>query len=190
MDRVERVLRSSKVVNRKGYFYFVSPITDGIPRVEKEILEEIADKIAAYIENADKIVTIEAMGLPIATVLTIKTGIPFVVVRKRRYEIDGEIEVEQRTGYGGGKLYINGIEKGDKVVVVDDVVSTGGTLLSVLNALRRIAEIEKVVVVVERGDGKKRIEQEGYNMVALYKVEVSEDGVHVIATTDSRNSER
>ena len=49
------------------------------------------------------------MGIPLATALSIKTGIPFVVVRKRSYGLEGECQVHQQTGYSENELYINGI---------------------------------------------------------------------------------
>ena len=104
--------------------------------VEPSILEEAADGISKFGNmEVDKIVCVEAMGVHIATALSIKTRIPFVVVRKRVYGLEGEVPVHQMTGYSQGQLYINGLKKGDRIILVDDVVSTGGTMIAVLKAL-------------------------------------------------------
>ena len=46
----------------------------------------------------------EAMGIHLATALSLETGIPFVVVRKRQYGLPGEVAVHQTTGYSQGEL--------------------------------------------------------------------------------------
>ena len=81
------------------------------------------------------IVTAETLGLPIATSVSLKLGIPYTVVRKRKYGLPGEVDISQRTGYSKNSMYINGVKKGDMVVVIDDVLSTGGTMKAMLDAL-------------------------------------------------------
>lgn len=111
-----------------------------------------------------------------AVPLSLELGIPYSVVRKKRYGLPGEVAVSQVTGYSKGQMYVNGIGAGDKVVIVDDVVSTGGTLLAVIKALRHIgAEIVDVIVAVEKGEGKAKLEMElGLRIKSLVKVEVRE----------------
>ena len=47
------------------------------------------------------------MGIHLATALSLEVGVPFVVVRKRKYGLPGELAVHQTTGYSKGELYIN-----------------------------------------------------------------------------------
>ena len=75
--------------------------------------------------EVDKIVCMEAMGIHIATALY-KNEVPFVVIRKRVYGLEGEVSVHQTTGYSQGQLYINGLKKGDRILLVDDVVTQEG----------------------------------------------------------------
>lgn len=154
MERLKRSLRDPMVVPFDDYHYLVHPVTDGIPLVEPALLTEIVEDIRAIVdlEGVEKIVTPEAMGVHHATALSLDTGIPFVVVRKRSYGIEGEVAVHQRTGYGENELYINNVQPGDRVVFVDDMFSTGGTLEAVCSALLDIgAELVDVVVVFCRG---------------------------------------
>ena len=180
LENLKKSLLKAPIVKKGEYNYFVHPITDGVPLVEPDLIEEVVEVISKLMNlDVDKIVCIEAMGIPIATALSIKTGIPFVVVRKRTYGLEGEVDVHQVTGYSNGKLYINGIKKGERVILIDDVVSTGGTLTAVLNALKSIgAEIMDVMVVIDKGQGKSIVERKtGLKIKSLIKVKVKDNKV-------------
>lgn len=182
LEILKKTLIESPIVKKGQYNYFIHPITDGIMLVEPDLLREVANAIKKVANlNVDKIVCMEAMGIHIATALSLETNIPFVVVRKRCYNLNDEVAVHQVTGYSECELYINGIREGEKILVVDDVVSTGGTMIAVLNALRNSGvEIADVVAVVEKGEGKARVKKEtGYEVKILTKVDVV-DGKVVI----------
>ncbi|MCG2676291.1 adenine phosphoribosyltransferase [bacterium] len=158
----------------KGHYrYVVHPITDGIPYIEPRLLEDIVKKIMEVADlHVDYIVTPEAMGIPIATLLSYKTKIPLNVVRKKEYKLNGELKVYQKTGYAECQMYVNGLKRGDRVLIVDDIVSTGGTLLGIIKVLKKAGiKIADVITVFERGEGKKRIEREtGFKIKTLLRV--------------------
>jgi adenine phosphoribosyltransferase len=174
-EKLKISLIEAPIIKKGEYNYFVHPITDGIPLVDPSILEEAADGISKFGNmEVDKIVCVEAMGIHIATALSIKTRIPFVVVRKRFYGLEGEVAVHQRTGYSQGELYINGLKKDDRIILVDDVVSTGGTMIAVLKALERMGvKVVDVMAVIEKGSGKDIVKSEtGCTVKSLVKVNV------------------
>lgn len=178
----EESLRNARVVRFKDYDYFIHPLTDGVPEIAPDVLSEVAQRIVRIADlDVDKIVTAEAMGIPIATALSLAAGVPFTIVRKRKYGLPGEVEIGQETGYAKGSLYLNGVDEGDRVLVVDDVVSTGGTLEPLLNALARIGAVVKdVVVLVEKNDGKARVERAcGVQVKALARIDIRDGVVHV-----------
>lgn len=173
-------LKLCPVVMKGSYSYFVHPLTDGVPTVAPELLREVVDEMVRIADTrVDKILTVEAMGIPIGTALSLHTGIPMCIVRKRAYGLEGEACIEQHTGYSHSKLYINGVAAGDKLLVVDDVISTGGTMTSVLSALEHLgAEVRDVVVVFKRGDGLRRVEQDTKRRIKyLLEVEVVDNRV-------------
>jgi adenine phosphoribosyltransferase len=186
-EKLKISLIEAPIIKKGQYNYFVHPITDGVPLVDPEVLEEAANGIRTFGNlEVDKIVCVEAMGIHIATALSIITGIPFVVIRKRKYGLDGEVAVHQITGYSHGELYINGLNKGDKIILVDDVVSTGGTMIAVLKAMEKMGvEIADVIAVVEKGDGKYIVEKEtGFNVKSLVKVNVIDGKVVIEGSCD------
>ena len=187
LEKFKKSLEKAPVIQKESdgkiYNYFIHPISDGIPEIDPIILEEITDYIMKTADlKADRIVTIESMGIPIATALSLKTGIAVTLIRKRKYGLPGEIELTQKTGYSGGKIYINGLKKGDRILIVDDVVSTGGTLLSLLKeaAIAGIV-VTGVFCAIGRGDGKERIKKEtGIDVVVLAEIDVTQKGVTVV----------
>jgi len=186
LKNLRETMKSAPIVRRGTYNYFIHPISDGVPVVKPELLREV---IACMVKNADldvdKIVTIEAMGLPLGAALSTMTDIPFIIIRKRKYELPGEIAVHQTTGYSKGELYLNGINKGDRVLIIDDVISTGGTMSAVVKALEKAgAVIKDIVVVIERGEGKKSIEDMGYDVQTLIKIDVDDSGVRILGCID------
>ncbi len=183
LDLLKSSLEESPIVKRGEYNYFVHPITDGVPEIKPELLDEVIDEIKNHlVRDYDKIVAIEAMGLPIGAVLAVEVKKPLVIIRKKSYGLNGEVSVEQITGYSKSQLFINGLEPHDKVIVVDDVISTGGTLKAVLNSLIEMGvDIVHVIVVIEKGDSKIQVEQEtGVEIKTLVKVDVIQDSIMII----------
>lgn len=175
LDKLKESLINAPIVKKGDYDYFVHPITDGIPQVDRDLLLEVVGEIIKRFNlDVDKILCAEAMGIHLATTLSIETGIPFVIVRKREYNLPGEVAVHQTTGYSKGQLYINGIDQGDRIIFIDDVVSTGGTMKGILNALKKMkVEIVEVIAVIEKGQGKQIVEDStGCKVKSLIKADV------------------
>jgi adenine phosphoribosyltransferase len=173
-------LQTCPIVKRGEYNYFIHPITDGVPLVDPALLREVAAAMVKVmdLDGVKKIVVMEAMGIHIGVALSLITDIPLNIVRKRSYQLPGEIAVHQTTGYSKGELYINGINEGDRVVIIDDVYSTGGTMEAVVTALeQRGAEIADICVVIRRGEPHLQ-----RPFKALAEIDVTEHGVHVIST--------
>jgi adenine phosphoribosyltransferase len=176
LERLRASLAGSPVVKFGDYDYFVHPITDGIPLGDPKVLEEAADGLARLGDwtRCDKIVTAESMGFPLAAVLSIKTGKPYVFIRKRRYGLPGEVSLNQLTGYSKTDMFVNFIRPGDRLVFVDDVISTGGTLTAIVKALRAMhAKVVDVLIVFEKTREKARMEKElGLTIKTLLRVDV------------------
>jgi len=183
LEALKASILDSAVVRRGEYDYMVHPLTDGIPLVEPRILNEVVDAMVEVGDfDCDFIVTIEALGIPLATALSLKTGKPFNIVRKKMYGLPGEVNLTQMTGYSKSTLWINGVKAGDRVVIVDDVVSTGGTLWALVEALKKMqVKIVDILVVFEKTDKKHEIERKiGQQIKALVKVEVVDGKVRTL----------
>ena len=183
MDQLRQSLLDAPIIEKGEYQYFVHPISDGVPMLEPELLREIVIRIIrkAELENVDKIVTPAAMGIHISTALSLMTDIPLVVIRKRQYGLDGEVPLFQETGYSESEMYINDVESGDRVLVLDDVLSTGGTMKAILDALTDEvgADVVDVVAVIKKA-GENELDTTDYDVKTLINVSV-DDGEVVVA---------
>ena len=156
-------LRGSPIIWKGEYPYFIHPISDGIPRMDADVLRATRDLIVEMVDwsNVDLIVSVEAMGLPLLATVGDATGKPTVVIRKRQYGMEGEVRVDVATGYSQSTTYINDIAPGERILIVDDVISTGGTLEPILDTLEEMGVIlQDIVIAIEKGEGRERLAKE------------------------------
>lgn len=154
-DHFIESLIASPIVKKGEYNYFVHPITDGIPAIDPVILREVAQGMISRLdlEGVRYIVAAEAMAIPIGSAISLMTGIPLNIIRKRPYGLPGEEKVMQQTGYSKGEMYINGLIRGDRVVIVDDVISTGGTISAILRTLESMGVVVAgISFAIRKGD--------------------------------------
>ncbi len=180
LDALRRSLLTSQVIRIGQYHYFVHPISDGIPAIDPALLEGLANEMASRVDGTcDRLLTVEALGIPVATALSLRMGKPMTIVRKKKYGLPGEVAVPSSTGYATHTLYLNGVGKGERVIFIDDVLSTGGTLRAVAEAVRLAgAVLCDALVVIEKGKNRERLERElGIGIKSLVKVEVKEGKV-------------
>ncbi|MCX8173012.1 MAG: hypoxanthine/guanine phosphoribosyltransferase [Thermoplasmata archaeon] len=180
---LKRSLQEARITRFGEYNYFVNPFTDGVPRLNPELIEEVRDAVIDTAEpDFDLIATPEAMGIHIATAVSLKTRKPFVIIRKKKYGLEGEGSLTQITGYSKSNMYVNDIKAGDRVFLLDNVISTGSTLTAIIKAIRAMGGIvTDAVVVVDKGEGRKKVEKEcGIKIKTLVRVEVVDGRVIVV----------
>ena len=183
LQRLKESLLAAPIIWKGDYPYFIHPLTDGVPRLDPQVLTAVVELIEKRVrwESIDLMLGIEAMGLPLTSPLSMRNNKPQVVIRKRSYGLDGEVAIDQSTGYSKGSMFLNDIKKGERVLIVDDVLSTGGTLDAVISGVESIgALIELIVVVVEKGPGLKQLQQKYPHIEISSLVQVEMDGGNVV----------
>ena len=185
LETLQDSLRGAPIIWKGDYPYFIHPISDGIPRMEAEVLRATRDLIVDMVDwsEIDIVVSVEAMGLPLLAAVGEVTGKPTVVIRKRSYGMEGEVRVDVSTGYSSSTAYINDIKPGERVLVVDDVISTGGTLEPLLEALEEMGAILKgVIIAIEKGEGRVRLAKERPNwpIQTLARIDIVEGRVEIV----------
>ncbi|MDF9744409.1 orotate phosphoribosyltransferase [Natrinema salsiterrestre] len=119
-------------------------------------LELIAEAFAERLAD-DKLGGVALGGVPLAAATSVAAGVPYVIARKQRKE------------YGTGNLIEGRLEEGEEVVVVEDIVTTGTSLVEAVEALRGAgATVERALVVVDREEGgRENVEDAGVEMESL-----------------------
>ena len=110
-----------------------------------EVLAIIADEMATLLKGRprpDRIAGVVLGSVPLAVALSLRTGIPFVMVRKEKKD------------HGTSKLIEGSLEKGMRVLVVEDVVTSAGSAVYAIDTLRAEgAVVEEILAVVDREEG-------------------------------------
>ncbi|MED5452526.1 MAG: hypoxanthine/guanine phosphoribosyltransferase [Candidatus Thermoplasmatota archaeon] len=178
-------LRGSPIIWKGDYPYFIHPISDGIPRMDADVLRATRDLIVEMVDwsKIDLVVSVEAMGLPLLAAVGEATGKPTVVIRKREYGMEGEVRVDVSTGYSQSTTYINDISQGERILIVDDVISTGGTLEPILATLEEMGVIlQDIVIAIEKGEGRERLAKErpGWPIRTLARIDIIDGKVEIL----------
>jgi adenine/guanine phosphoribosyltransferase-like PRPP-binding protein len=134
--------------------------------------------------RANKIAGEEDKGAILVASTSLATGLPFGTARWYPTGFEGEVSVDFEMEYASGKLFLNGIESNDKVIVVDDIISTGGTMLAMIHAVELAkAEVVDIVCVAEKieyGGVKRILNETGHAVKTLVKISVSGERSKVI----------
>ena len=120
---------------------------------DTEVVEAAATDLAARVPaDADAILTAEVKSIPLAHALSVRLGIPYVIARKTRkpYMVGSmSVVVHSITTGAPQTLWLDGkdlrIVKGKRIVIVDDVISTGSTLVG----MRKLVEEAGGTVIAE-----------------------------------------
>jgi len=144
-------LRSGAVSN----VYFDKYRFESDPALLAEITAAMAERLPG---GADVLGGLEMGGIPVATMLGQHTGLPVLFVRKKAKD------------YGTCKLAEGGDLAGKKVLVVEDVVTSGGQILLSVAELRALgAVVTDVVCVIDReSGGVDNLAKEGLQLHALF----------------------
>lgn len=130
---------------------------------EPKILRHIAEEMSEFTKGYDILAGMELGAVPLVVALSLETGIPYVIIRKEKRE------------HGTGKQIEGGEVGGKRVLIVEDVTTSGGSVVKTIQILRDAdAEVDKALCVVDRESGTreqlKKLEVEFIPLVTVSEI--------------------
>lgn len=167
-DAIRDAIRDYPDFPRPGILFrdIVPVLAD--PGLLRRVTGALADVARGW--DADRVAGIESRGFLLGTPVALELGVPFVPVRKRG-KLPGEtVSVEYELEYGTAHLELQSdrIETGDRVVMIDDLLATGGTASAAASLVERLGgRVAGMAFLVELAalDGRRMLDK--HNLLSL-----------------------
>lgn len=181
----------------KNNNYLVNTFTDHIPSTNPVVLRQAIDAIrktiGKYFSRDYKIVGEEERGGYISACVALTMGLSFCLAKQNPCRMPGELGITFKTTYKENMgMYLNGLSSKDTVIIIDDMIDTGGTMIAMIKTLQRIdVKIIKAIALIERVEKKgiNRIKDEtGIDVETIIKVDTSGKKSVVVNKEDLLNS--
>jgi len=176
MKRIIKAFDNQPLINLNGRKYILNPLIDHFPETPYKLMSDAVKELSKLtnFKNINKIVGEEDRGGYIAALMAYKHKKALAMVKWNPDGLECGHVVNFRNAYTKGKMYLHGVSKGDRVVLIEDLIDSGGTLIAMIKLLEK-AEINicDIIVVAEKinYNGRERVKKEtGYDIKSLIKV--------------------
>tara|TARA_B100001059_G_C17659276_1_gene488600 strand:+ start:169 stop:708 length:540 start_codon:yes stop_codon:yes gene_type:complete len=170
---ISESIRVIKNFPKKGIlFQDITALTD-----DQDLFKKIVLEINRYIKinNITKVIGIEARGFIFAAAAAYASNVPFVPIRKKN-KLPGKIYKQKYSleyGYDEVQIHQNSINKNDRVLIIDDLIATGGTAIASSKLLLKFKP-EKIfffmIIDLINLKGSSKIKKR-YDLSSLYETQ-------------------
>ncbi|MBU4342612.1 MAG: adenine phosphoribosyltransferase [Candidatus Omnitrophica bacterium] len=170
MEDLKNYIRNIPDFPKKGILF--RDITTLLSNKEKfkEVIDELAKRYSG--KNIDAVVAIESRGFIFGGALAERLGAGFVPVRKKGKLPHKTLSATYSLEYGEDTLQIHedALQPGAKVLLIDDLLATGGTMAAVIELVKKLkADIIELAFVIELTDLKGRANLKGVPVYSMVK---------------------
>lgn len=147
---------------RTSSYYLDKYLFSTRPEILRHLADLFADELLAVEDEADtradRLAGAELGGIPLVTALSLRTSLPSIFIRN------------QKKDYGTSKLLEGVLNARDKVVIVEDVATTGGQALEAARVLRDAgADVLAILATIDRQEGaRENVEGAGLRFRSLF----------------------
>ena len=156
-------------------------------RVDVKLMRHLAQDIKAHFAGRDitKVMTVEASGIPLATITADELGVPLVFAKKAKSDnIEGGLVKSEIFSYTYKKkvtLIVSAewLSPDDKILIVDDFMANGEAMRGLVDIISQVgAELVGIGIAIEKGfqGGGDRLREKGVDVYSLAIVEHAEPG--------------
>ena len=159
MNDIKKMIRDVPDFPKKGIMF--RDITTAVK--DAQTMHKIVDLMAKEYENEkiDYVAGIESRGFIFGMPIAYKLGCGFIPIRKPGKLPAQTISQEYTLEYGTDKIEMHKdtLKKGDRVLIVDDLLATGGTAAAAVKLVQSVADVVGVAFVIELEDleGRKKL---------------------------------
>jgi adenine phosphoribosyltransferase len=170
MKNAPKSIRIIKDFPKKGIaFYDISSIL-AVPKEFNKIVNKMAIEVKKL--KANTIVGIDSRGFIFAAAVAYKLKLKLVMIRKKGKLPGKTFSIDYNLEYGNNQLEIQKdmLDKNDKVVIIDDIFATSGTIQASIKLVKKIkANIQGVIVLLELAflDGRSKMKDK---LISLFRV--------------------
>ncbi len=128
-------------------------------------------------KNIDKVIAVESRGFIFGAPVALRLGAGFVPVRKKNKLPADKYTVKYELEYGCDELQMHkdAVAQGEKVLIIDDLLATGGTTLAAIELLNKCeAEVESICFLIELLGLGGREKLKSHRVDSLIKIECKE----------------
>lgn len=145
---------------------------------DEKAFNYVIDKICERYKDVpiDLVAGIESRGFILGGAIAHRLNKGFIPIRKEG-KLPAKTENEHyelEYGRAAVEIHVDAIEKGSKVLLVDDLIATGGSLAAAINLIKKLGgEVVECAVIIELPDlhGREKIEAKGYKLFSMVEFE-------------------
>ena len=171
-DRLKRILLENSIL--RGKFTLASGkesdyyIDARLTTLHPEGVSLVADIFLGEIRRDPLIVAVGGPNMGADPIV----GSLLCASQRENYPLRGFLVRKQEKGHGTGKLIEGNLKPGDNTAVVEDVVTSGGSVLTAIDAVRNAgALVRKVLVIVDREEGAaQKLGEMGVDFYSIFKI--------------------
>lgn len=164
---IQTIIRNIPDFPKAGIlFRDISPLLKD-PKAYRFVIDQFYQRYTSNTEHIDMIIGIESRGFLFASTLAYKLGLPLAMIRKRGKLPPPTHTHEYTLEYGNDviELPTDSIKAGNRILLVDDLLATGGTALASCHLIEKMGgQIVEIATVIELGDLNAREKLKNYKV--------------------------
>lgn len=166
MSDIATLIENSGAIKRGKFKLSDGALTDYyidkyVFETDPEVLEVIVEQLADLLDDDVDVVAGPELGaIPLVTAVSLETYTPSIYVRKGEKHLGTQARIEGR------------LESGESVAILEDVSTTGGTILETANLIEELGGVvSQLIVVVDRNEGAvENARSQGYELEYLVQI--------------------